>query len=47
MKCGPGFDRLRPDLTSSFIYRVSNDAPEIVRVLDGRRDLDEIFAESP
>lgn len=25
-------------------YRVSNDAAEIVRVLDGRRDLDEIFA---
>ena len=26
-------------------YRVNNDIVEIVRVLDGRRDLDEIFAE--
>jgi len=25
-------------------YRVVNDAPEIVRVLDGRRDIDERFA---
>jgi toxin ParE1/3/4 len=25
-------------------YRVANDIAEIVRVLDGRRDLDEIFA---
>jgi toxin ParE1/3/4 len=28
-------------------YRVNNDAAEIVRVLDGRRDLDEIFARDP
>ena len=28
-------------------YRVNNDIAEIVRVLDGRRDLDEIFAASP
>jgi toxin ParE1/3/4 len=28
-------------------YRVNNDVVEIVRVLDGRRDLDEIFAASP
>jgi toxin ParE1/3/4 len=28
-------------------YRVKNDVAEIVRVLDGRRDLDEIFAASP
>jgi toxin ParE1/3/4 len=28
-------------------YRVNNHFAEIVRVLDGRRDLDEIFAESP
>ncbi len=27
-------------------YRVKDDIAEIVRVLDGRRDLDEIFAES-
>jgi toxin ParE1/3/4 len=26
-------------------YRVLNDRPEIVRVLDGRRDLDEIFSD--
>jgi toxin ParE1/3/4 len=26
-------------------YRVKGDRPEIVRVLDGRRDIDEIFAE--
>jgi hypothetical protein len=28
-------------------YRVNNDVAEIVRVLDGRRDLDEIFAHEP
>jgi len=28
-------------------YRVTNDIAEIVRVLDGRRDLDEIFATEP
>jgi len=28
-------------------YRVKNDIAEIVRALDGRRDLDEIFATSP
>jgi toxin ParE1/3/4 len=28
-------------------YRVKNDVAEIVRVLDGRRDLDEIFVASP
>jgi plasmid stabilization system protein ParE len=28
-------------------YRVTNDGAEIVRVLDGRRDLDEIFARDP
>ncbi len=27
-------------------YRVNDDVAEIARVLDGRRDLDEIFAES-
>jgi toxin ParE1/3/4 len=26
-------------------YRLEHDRPEIVRVLDGRRDLDEIFSE--
>jgi len=28
-------------------YRITDDVAEIVRVLDGRRDLDEIFARSP
>jgi toxin ParE1/3/4 len=28
-------------------YRVNSDVAEIVRVLDGRRDLDEIFSASP
>jgi toxin ParE1/3/4 len=27
-------------------YRIANERPEIVRVLDGRRDIDEIFAEN-
>ena len=27
-------------------YRVTNDTPEIVRVLDGRQDIDEHFAEA-
>jgi len=26
-------------------YRLKSDRPEIVRVLDGRRDIDEIFAD--
>lgn len=26
-------------------YRVMNDRPEIIRVLDGRQDIDEIFSE--
>jgi toxin ParE1/3/4 len=28
-------------------YRVLNDRPEIVRVLDGRRDIDDIFSDDP
>jgi toxin ParE1/3/4 len=50
---GRARDELRSGLRSIaarphvVFYRVSNDAPEIVRVLDGRRDLDEIFAETP
>jgi plasmid stabilization system protein ParE len=28
-------------------YRVNDDVAEIVRVLDGRRDLDEVFAYEP
>ncbi len=44
-------DELQPGLRSLAVrphvvfYRVVGGAPEIVRVLDGRRDLDEIFAE--
>jgi toxin ParE1/3/4 len=39
---------LRSIATSPHVvfYRVSDEQPEIVRVLDGRRDIDEIFAES-
>ena len=50
---GRARDEVRPGLRSIaapphvVFYRVNNDVPEIVRILDGRRDLDEIFAESP
>jgi toxin ParE1/3/4 len=43
-------NEVRPGLRSMaatphvIFYRVTNDVAEIVRVLDGRRDLDEIFA---
>ena len=46
-------DEVRPGLGSIVasphvvFYRVNNDVAEIVRVLDGRRDLDEIFAHEP
>jgi toxin ParE1/3/4 len=49
---GRARDEVRPGLRSIaarphvVFYRVNNDAPEIIRVLDGRRDLDEIFAET-
>jgi toxin ParE1/3/4 len=45
-------DEVRPGLRSIAVrphvvfYRVNRDVAEVVRVLDGRRDLDEIFAES-
>ncbi len=45
-------DELRPGLRSLALrphvipYRVVDGAAEIARVLDGRRDLDEIFAQS-
>lgn len=48
---GRSQDELRPGLRSIAVrphvvfYRLAGDDPEIVRVLDGRRDLDEIFAE--
>ena len=44
-------DELRPGLRSISVrphvvfYRVLDDNPEIVHVLDGRRDLDAIFAD--
>jgi toxin ParE1/3/4 len=47
---GRSRDELRPGLRSLvarphvIFYRVVHDRAEIVRVLDGRRDLDEIFA---
>ena len=48
---GRSRDELRPGLRSVAVrphiifYRLAGDIPQIVRVLDGRRDLDEIFAE--
>jgi len=47
---GRGRNELRPGLRSIaaasniIFYRVKDDVAEIVRVLDGRRDLDEVFA---
>ena len=40
---------LRSVLASPYVifYRVNNDVPELVRILDGRRDVNEIFAEGP
>jgi toxin ParE1/3/4 len=46
---GRSRDEVRPGLRSLvshpnvIFYRVRNDIPEIVRVLDGRRDIDSIF----
>jgi toxin ParE1/3/4 len=43
-------DELRPGLRSFaasphvIFYRVANDVPEIIRVLDGRQDIEDIFA---
>jgi toxin ParE1/3/4 len=48
---GRARDEVRPGLRSIaarphvVFYRASGDAAEIVRVLDGRRDLDEIFTD--
>lgn len=47
---GRARNEVRPGLRSiaahphAIFYRVNNDVAEIVRVLDGRRDLDEIFS---
>ncbi|QXX76040.1 type II toxin-antitoxin system RelE/ParE family toxin [Methylovirgula sp. HY1] len=40
----PGFRSLAASPHVVF-YRVVNDAPEIIRVLDGRQDIEEIFAD--
>ena len=48
---GRSRDEIRPGLRSLaaspqvVFYRLNNDRPEIVRVLDGRQDIEEIFAE--
>jgi toxin ParE1/3/4 len=48
---GRARNEIRPGLRSFaatphiVFYRVMNDTPEIVRVLDGRQDIDEQFAE--
>jgi len=50
---GRARDEIRPGLRSLLaaphviFYRVSDNEVQIVRVLDGRRDIDEIFAEAP
>jgi toxin ParE1/3/4 len=50
-RAGRARDEIRPGLRSvasrSYVvfYRIRSDTAEIVRVLDGRRDLDEIFAD--
>lgn len=40
---------LRPIVVTPYVvfYRLANEVPEVVRVLHGRRDLDEIFADDP
>jgi len=40
---------LRSFAASPFVvfYRIANDVTEIVRVLDGRQDIDEIFSDRP
>lgn len=48
---GRSRNEVRPGLRSVvanphvIFYRVENDAPQIVRILDGRRDIDAIFRE--
>ena len=50
---GRARNEVRPGLRSMaasphvVFYRVNDDVAEIVRVLDGRRDLDEVFAHEP
>lgn len=49
-RAGRSRDELRQGIRSIVagmhvvFYRVSNDVPQIVRILDGRRDIEEIFA---
>lgn len=48
---GRAREEIRPGLRSALnspyviFYLVNNDVPEIVRILDGRRDIDEIFSD--
>jgi toxin ParE1/3/4 len=48
---GRSRDELRPGIRSLaapphvIFYRVLNEAPEIIRVLDGRQDIEEIFSD--
>ena len=50
---GRSRDELRPGVRSLaakphvLFYRVTRDVPEIMRILDGRQDIDEIFAAAP
>lgn len=50
---GRARDEIRSDLRSILahpyviFYRIRNDIPQIVRVLHGRRDIDEIFSDEP
>jgi toxin ParE1/3/4 len=49
---GRSRDEVRASLRSVAVsphvifYRIANDRPEIVRILDGRQDIDEIFVDS-
>ncbi len=50
---GRSRDELRPGVRSLaatphvLFYRVANGIPEVMRILDGRQDIDEIFAAEP
>jgi toxin ParE1/3/4 len=48
---GRARDEIRPELRSVSVnphvvfYRVSDDTAQIIRILDGRRDIEDIFAD--
>lgn len=50
---GRSRDEIRPDLRSIVVspfvvfYRVKDQTPQLVRILDGRRDIDDIFGDVP